>query len=86
MPASMQGDNKAVFPFDRVIFWILSLRNHCRKYAFARWLMSPIASIASSSQILCAVSLNSDCIVSILLLHDDMMSLAPCLLLNIGQA
>ena len=50
--------------------------------AFKR-LMSPTAQItSSSSHILYVATLNSDCMVSILVLHDAMLSLAPCLLLN----
>jgi hypothetical protein len=49
----------------------------------AKWLINPIASITSSSQILKTASVSSDCNVSMRPLHDAMYSWLPCVLLNI---
>jgi hypothetical protein len=85
--ASMQVDNRAVSPFDRTIVWILSLLNPCTKHAYARRLLNATALITSVYlHILYTASLNSDCMVSILLLHDAMLSLAPCPFQNIQNA
>ena len=69
------------------IVWILSLLHPCMKYALARWLKSPIVPIISSaSHILYSASPNSYCMVSILLFHDALLLLTPCLLLKTRNA